>query len=74
MAKSQLITVGIVYYLPDYRNLLNSFYWQTTDLVPEMPRTHAFLKYWKSNIDAVIRDVLIWNGGKFRTVDWHFDM
>jgi len=45
--------------MPDYNNLLQEFMWQFLDVVPEYPRTHHFLNYWKDNIEAVIHTVEI---------------
>lgn len=54
-----LVTVNVIYYLPDYSHILNEFIWQTNDVVPNIPRVHRFLNYWKSDIDAVIKEVLM---------------
>lgn len=51
--------LGVIYYLPDYTNLVNEFYWQLEDVIPEIPRVHNFLNYWKNNIEAVIKEVKI---------------
>lgn len=71
--KKQLITIDIFYYRSDYSNIIQEFIWQTIDVAPELRRTHKFLSYWHSNIDAVIQEVLISinerNYGKYRTVD-----
>lgn len=53
----ELVTVGIVYYRPDYRLLLNELWWQTDDFVPELPRVHRFLNFWRTNIDATIAEI-----------------
>ena len=45
--------------MPDYRNLLNEFYWQCEDIVPDIPKVHKFLNFWKDNIEAVIKEVKV---------------
>lgn len=45
--------------MPSYTSILNEFYWQTEDLVPEIPRVHKFLTYWHEHINAVIKEVQI---------------
>ena len=55
----QLVLVDILYYRPDYRNLLQSFVWQTEDEIPGIPRVHEFLNYWHHNIDAIIKEVIV---------------
>ena len=52
--RKSLVTVDILYWMPDYDNILQEFVWQTKDVVPEIPRVHKFLDYWHKNIDAVI--------------------
>jgi len=39
--------------------LLNEFLWQTVDFVPEIPKVHKFLNYWKENVKATIQEVLV---------------
>ena len=57
LRRKELILVGVIYYLPDYKSLLNEFYCQFDDVVPDIPRVHEFLNYWKNNIDAVIKKI-----------------
>ena len=54
-----LVTVNVLYYLPDQQSILNEFLWQTLDLRPKYPRIHRFLDYWRKEIDAVIKEVII---------------
>ena len=57
--KKSLVTVDILYWMPDYENILQQFIWQTKDVVPDIPRVHKFLNYWNNNIDAVISEVKV---------------
>ena len=57
--RKSLVTVDILYWMPDYTNVLQKFVWQTSDIVPEYPRVHRFLNYWQENIEAVISEVRI---------------
>lgn len=59
LKRTELVFVGITYYLPDYTNILQEFHWQTEDVVPDIPRVHDFLHYWKNNIEATIKSVEI---------------
>ncbi|MDP7367285.1 MAG: Usg family protein [Candidatus Pacebacteria bacterium] len=54
-----LVTLNILYWMPDCEHILQQFVWQTTDVGPEYPRVHKFLNYWNDNIDAVISEVNI---------------
>ncbi len=57
--RKELVLVGVIYYMPDYKNLLNEFYCQFDDFVPDIPRVHEFLNYWKDNIEATIKEVKV---------------
>jgi len=59
LRRKELVLVGVIYYLPDYKSLLNEFYCQFDDIVPDIPRVHEFLNYWKNNIEAPIKEVKV---------------
>ena len=59
LRRKSIGTVAILYWMPDYNNVLQEFVWQTSDIVPEYPRVHRFLNYWQENIEAVISEVRI---------------
>lgn len=69
-----LVTVGITYYRPDFRSILQEFVWQTPDIVPELIRVHKFLCFWKDNIDAIVERVEVTYPtsieASWRGVDW----
>jgi len=46
-------SVQVVYYMPDYLNLVNEFIWQTKDRQPDYPRIGRFLDHWDKNIDEI---------------------
>lgn len=45
--------------MPAHPLLVNEFVWQTEDIVPDIPKVHKFLKFWKENNLAVIQQILI---------------
>ncbi len=53
------VVLQVIYYMPDYPSLLQEFTWGFDDRIPQLIRTHKFLNYWKSNIDAIIAEILI---------------
>ena len=70
--KKNLVLVDILYYIPDYSDIVQEFIWQTPDITPELPRVHHFLNYWKDNIEAVIKEVKVSYGDNphdFRVVE-----
>ena len=52
-----LVSLHVFYYMPDHRDLIQEFMWQTMDIKPKYPRVNKFLNYWKENIEAVIADI-----------------
>ena len=69
--KWTVATVQVVYYIPDYLNIVQEFMWQTEDQLPEYPRITKFLNYWDKNIDGPIKEVYIYDQGQsnIRRVD-----
>ena len=47
-----LTTAEILYRLPDYPALLQSYVWQEYDLHPRFPRLKAFLAFWAANLEG----------------------
>lgn len=67
-----MVLVGVRYYVPDYTNILNEFYWQTEDVIPDIPRVHQFLEYWRKNIEATIKEVEVSTASKQKYTNAHF--
>ena len=59
LVKNTIVTLNVLYWMPDYTHILQEFIWQTSDVRPEYPRVHRFLNYWHDNIEAVISEVNI---------------
>ena len=54
--RNTIVTLNVLYWMPDYTHILQEFIWQTADIRPEYPRVHRFLNYWHENIEAVISE------------------
>ena len=59
LIRNTIVTLNVLYWMPDYTHILQEFIWQTADVRPEYPRVHKFLNYWYDNIEAVISEVKI---------------
>jgi uncharacterized protein Usg len=57
----RLTTAEILYRLPDYPKLLQSYLWQEMDVAPDFPRLTKFLDYWERNLDGRLHTVRIAN-------------
>ena len=53
----RLTTAEIIYHLPDFPKLLQSYIWQELDLAPDYPRLSKFLNFWESNLDGKLHSV-----------------
>ena len=54
-----LTTAEILYYLPDHRELLQSFIWQDYDIAPRFPKLIKFLDFWTHNLDGPLASVRV---------------
>lgn len=52
-----LTTAEMIYRMPDYRNVLNTFVWQDYDLAPDYPRLFDFIAFWHDEIDGPLHSV-----------------
>ena len=57
--RNTIVTLSVLYWMPDYKHILQEFIWQTADVRPEYPKVHRFLNYWHDNIEAVISEIYI---------------
>jgi uncharacterized protein Usg len=70
-----LVNVTVLYYMPDYRSILNEFIWQTMDVYPRCPRVDRFIQFWEAEIEAKIKEVQIcsalgFDPLRYRAVDY----
>ena len=54
-----LTTAEILYRLPDYPRLLQSYIWQDYDVAPEFPKLVDFLEYWAANLEGPLYRVRV---------------
>ena len=54
-----LTTAEILYRLPDYPRLLQSYIWQDYDVALEFPKLVDFLDYWAANLDGPLYRVRV---------------
>jgi uncharacterized protein Usg len=55
----RLTTAEIIYRLPDYQQLLQSYIWQEYDIAPKFPELTRFLDFWQKNLDGPIHQVRV---------------
>ena len=55
----RMLTVEILYHLPDYPTLLQSFVRQHLVIAPRYPVLGRFLDFWNSNLEGQIHSVTV---------------
>ena len=48
----RLTTAEIIYGMPDYPKLLQSYIWQELDIAPRFPVLHKFLRFWETKLEG----------------------
>lgn len=48
----RLTTAEIIYGMPDYPRLLQSYIWQELDIAPRFPVLHKFLHFWETKLEG----------------------
>ena len=57
LIRSDLTTIKVIYFLPDYNSILQEFVFQQYDTLPEYPKLKKFIRFWRKNIEAEIHRV-----------------
>ena len=66
----RLTTAEILYHLPDYPALLQTFVLQKYDLAPRYPVLHRFVAFWEKKIEARIHSIKISTAGILAPADY----
>ena len=65
-----LTTAEIMYRMPDYRGILQTFIWQEYDMAPRFPKLIKFLDFWSHNLDGPLASVRVAHAGILRQVEF----
>lgn len=65
-----LTTAEILYYFPDYPDLLQQYLWQDYDHAPQFPSLKKFIAYWEENLDGKLHSIRIANAGLITPGEW----
>ena len=52
-----ITTAHILYRIPDFESLLQTYVWQEYDLAPDFPEMHKFLEFWEEKLDGRLHSV-----------------
>lgn len=69
----RLTTAQILYHLPDYPDILQTYIWQEYDLAPKYPELHRFLGFWVQKLDGKLHSVYVASRRLITPADvkWH---
>jgi uncharacterized protein Usg len=65
-----LTTAEIMYRMPDYRTILQTFIWQDYDIAPRFPKLIRFLDFWAHNLDGPLASVRVCNSTLIRPAEF----
>lgn len=68
----RLTTAEIMYRMPDYRSVLQTFIWQDYDLAPQFPRLIQFLDFWSHNLEGPLASVRVAHAGIVAPVELRY--
>ena len=54
-----LVTAEILYRMPDYQTIIQSYVWQEYDMVPDYPELNGFLQFWEAKLDGPLYKVSV---------------
>jgi len=55
----RLTTAEILYRLPDFPRLLQTYVWQDYDIAPSFPILAGFLAFWEENLEGRLHSVCV---------------
>ncbi|MHA1153684.1 MAG: hypothetical protein ACTSQ7_13650 [Alphaproteobacteria bacterium] len=68
----RLTTAEILYQIPEYPDLLQSYLWQSLDRVPDFPKLNDFLSAWEKDIEGKLHSVRIGYVGIIQPEEWRY--
>jgi uncharacterized protein Usg len=74
-----LTTAHILYHMPDFQSVLQTYVWQDYDLAPDFPNMRKFLDFWEANLDGPLHSVRyshqrLIKPGEWRSLDGEFTL
>ena len=65
-----LTTAHILYRIPDFESVLQTYVWQDYDLAPDFPEMQKFLDFWEANLDGPLHSVRYVHRRLISATDW----
>jgi uncharacterized protein Usg len=68
----RLTLAEIIYYLPDYKDILQSYVWQDYDYIPDFPNLKKFVTFWDKEIEGKIHSLKISSQSELHRVEFYY--
>ena len=68
----RLTTAEILYHMPDFPKLLQSFIWQQVDVSPDFPVLRRFLDFWEHNLEGRLHSVRVCHARLVRPEEFRY--
>ena len=68
----RLTTAEILYHMPDFPKLLQSFIWQQVDVSPDFPVLRRFLDFWERNLEGRLHRVRVASAQLIKPAEFGF--
>lgn len=68
----RLTTAEILYFMPDYEHLLQTYIWQDLDIAPKYPVLTKFLDFWHTTLDGKLHIVRVASIGIVQPAEFKF--
>lgn len=68
----RLTTAEIVYHMPDYPELLQTYIWQDYDIAPKFPVLRGFLDFWTRELDGALHTITMTNKDLISPVEFAY--
>ena len=68
----RLTTAEVLYQIPEYPDLLQSYLWQSLDRVPDFPKLNDFLSSWEKGLEGKLHSVRIGYVGIIQPEEWRY--
>jgi uncharacterized protein Usg len=72
MQDYRLTTAEILYQIPEYPDLLQSYLWQSLDRIPDFPKLNDFLSSWEKDLEGKLHSVRIGYVGIIQPEEWRY--
>lgn len=57
--KKFLTTAEILYFMPDYQHILQTYLWQEYDTLPDLPKLQKFIGFWEDQLEGPLHSVKV---------------